>query len=40
VYTLRLAPEPDEAPVARTLSQVRADRSVIFAELISVERKP
>jgi hypothetical protein len=40
VYTLRLASEASDRDVARALSQVRADRSVIFAEHVSVVSKP
>jgi hypothetical protein len=40
VYTLRLERKPDESAVAQALSQVRADGSVVFAEHVSVERKP
>jgi anti-sigma factor RsiW len=40
VYTLRLANEANEREVARALSQVRADKSVIFAEHVSIENKP
>lgn len=39
VYTLRLTTAADEREVSRALSQVRADKSVIFAERVSIEGK-
>lgn len=40
VYTLRLTNAADERDVSRALSQVRADKSVIFAERVAIESKP
>jgi hypothetical protein len=39
VYTLRLASGVNEHELARALSQIRSDESVIFAEAVSIERK-
>lgn len=40
VYTVRLERDADLDRIAQALSQVRADGHVVFAEHVSVERKP